>query len=416
VPDETDPIELSVSRVEAARSGFGNRVLRTPVLEAEWIGEAVGGRVVLKAENLQRTGSFKVRGASARIDRLEAEEAERGVVAASAGNHGQAVAYAARSREVGCRVFMPAGASVAKIDAVEAFGGEVSLGGASVEECVRAAREHAAQTGATFIHPFDDPDVLAGQGTLALELLERVPEPAAVVLPVGGGGLAGAGAAILKQLRPRTRVIGVQVEGCAPYVEVGEGAEPPAAGRVHIADGIAVKRPGRLTAPLIERYVDELCVVGEDAIAEAMVELMQRSKLVAEGAGAVGLAAVLAGKARVPDDGTSVVVISGGNVDVSVLVAIARRHESAIGRRFHLFTRVSDRPGALATLLSTVAEAGANVLAAEHRRDGVPLHVGETGIELVLETRGREHSRAVAEALRREGYPLEDTSLPPEQG
>jgi threonine dehydratase len=412
------PIELDRRDVEDARARFGDRVLTTPLLGAEWLAERLGagGPVLVKAESLQRTGSFKVRGATVKLDRLAAEQREAGVVVASAGNHGQAVAYAARARGVPCRVYMPARAAVAKITAVEEFGGEVVLGGESIEHCLAAARARAEETGAGFVHPFDDRDVLVGQATVALELLEQAPAMETLIVPLGGGGLLGAVAATVKAARPEVRIAGVQVENYAPYAE-DEPGEEPASGHpatpVHLADGIAVKRPGELTRPLIERWVDEVHAVSEDAIAEAMVELLQRSKLVAEGAGAVGVAALLEGLVEPAPEGATVVVLSGGNVDVSALVAVARRHESVVGRRFHLFTRVPDRPGGLAALLAAVAEAGANVLAAEHRRDGVPLHVGETGVELVLETRGDDHSRAVAAALSEHGYPVEDSSHRP---
>jgi threonine dehydratase len=417
------PVELDREEVAAARASFGERVLETPLIGARWLAERIGaaGPVGLKAESLQRTGSFKARGATVKLDRLGEAERAAGVVVASAGNHGQAVAYAARARGVPCRVYMPARASVAKITAVEEFGGQVVLGGESIEDCLAAAREHAAGSGAAFVHPFDDRDVLVGQATVALELLEQAPQMDALVVPLGGGGLLGAVAATIKAARPEVRIVGVQVENCAPYAAgAAEGAANTATGRsaapVHLADGIAVKRPGELTRPLIERWVDEVHTVSEDAIAEAMVQILQRSKLVAEGAGAVGVAALLEGQVEPAGEGETVVVLSGGNVDVSALVAVARRHESVVGRRFHLFTRVPDRPGGLATLLAAVAEAGANVLAAEHRRDGVPLHVGETGVELVLETRGSGHSQAVADALAERGYPIEGSSLDPGPG
>lgn len=390
---------LTASEIEAARRAGAPYVLRTPLFGAEWLNERAGATVRLKAESLQRTGSFKVRGAFAKLERLE--PGGPGVVAASAGNHGQALAYAARVRGIGCRVFMPATASVGKVEAVEAYDGEVELGGGSVDECLEMAREYSERTGAAFVHPFDDVAVLAGQATLGAELLEDSPGLAAVVIPIGGGGLAGAMGLAMKRARPDLRIVGVQLETCAPYVDSSRGIGDL---RFTLADGIAVKRPGTLTSGLIERYIDEICTVSEDSIAEAMVLLMQRAKLVVEGAGAAGVAALLEGAVAPAADGETAVILSGGNVDVGALAAITRRHESRSGRRVHLFTRVPDRPGGLAALLATVAEAGANLIALEHLRDAVSLHVRETGVELILETRGPAHSERVVTALEAAGY------------
>ena len=407
-----DPSEPSFDDAQAAREAAANRVRETPLLSSAWLGAEVGGHVALKAENLQRTGSFKVRGAVAKVDRV-ARSAAGGVVAASAGNHGQAVAYAARARGMPCRILVPDGASISKAAAVRGYGGTVEVGGEAIEECIGRAREYAAEHRAEVIHPFDDRDVILGQATLGLELLEAEPELATLVLPIGGGGLAAGIASIVKAQWPSVSVVGVQVEGCASLA--GGGTERSRR-EVYLADGIAVKTPGELTRPLIEAYVDEICVVSEDAIAEAMVLLMQRSKLVVEGAGAASVAALLSGAASAASSGTTVAVLSGGNVDVNVLAAVARRHEFESGRRLHLFTRIPDRPGALAEVLAVVAEAGANVLTAEHLRDALPLHIGETAIELVLETRGREHSDEVLGALREAGHSIEGEMHPPQPG
>ena len=400
--------ELVVARLASGEAEGARRVVaqlarHTPVLSSRSLSEQSGGHVLLKAENLQRTGSFKLRGALHKISKLGQPV---GVVAGSAGNHGQSLAYAARARGIPCEVFMPREASVAKVAAVEAFGGKVTLGGDSVDACVAAARERAAETGAAFVHPFDDPDVILGQATLGLELLDDVPDLAAVVVPIGGGGLISGVAGAIKTARPEVRVIGVQVDACAPFPASirAHSPIPVAAATPTIADGIAIKRPGELTLPLVERWVDELVVVREDDIAEAMVWLLERAKLVVEGGGAVGVTALLAGDLAPARHGSTVIVLSGGNVDPGLLGVIAQRHETTAGRRLRLFTWISDRPGGLAALLTLIADAGGNVVHADHVREAVPLHVRETGVELALETRGAEHSDAIVGALESAGY------------
>jgi threonine dehydratase len=374
----------------------------TPVLSSRSLSERCGGRILLKAESLQRTGSFKLRGAVHKIARLDRPT---GVVAGSAGNHGQSLAYAARAQGVSCEVFMPREAPVAKVAAVEAFGGTVQLGGDSVDECVRAARERAAETGVDFVHPFDDPDVILGQATLGLELLQDVPDLAAVFVPVGGGGLISGVAGVVKAARPDTRVIGIQVEACAAFEESLRTHSPTTFdASTTIADGIAIKRPGDITLPLVEQWVDEVVTVGEDDTAEAMVWLLERAKLVVEGAGAVGIAALLSGALSPAPEGSTVVVLSGGNVDAGLLAAIAQRHETTAGRRVRLFTKISDRPGGLAALLTRIADAGGNVVQADHVREAVSLHVRETGVELALETRSARHGDELVAALVRAGY------------
>ena len=348
---------------------------------------------MLKAENLQRTGSFKLRGALAKIAAL-GERCQTGVVAGSAGNHAQSLAYAARARGVPCEVFMPSDASIAKSDSASALGATVHVVEGSVDDCVAEAQELARDRGLAFVHPFDDPDVIAGQATLGLELLEDVPRLAKVVVPLGGGGLASGVAIAVKTARPEVEVVGVQVEGCSPYPASLERGEPvPAVSALTIADGIAVKRPGDVTLPLIRHWLDGVTVVAEDSVAEAMVTLMERAKLVVEGAGAVGVAALLDRRVEPARDGVTAVVLSGGNVDAGLLAAVARRHETESGRRLVLLMRISDRPGALAALLTRVAATGANLVEVSHVREGLDLHVRETAVELVLETRGRDHAR-----------------------
>jgi threonine dehydratase len=393
---------LAGGAASEARDAFQGLVRRTPLLSSGTLEQRCGGRILLKAENLQRTGSFKLRGALVKLASLNDPTA---VVAGSAGNHAQSLAYAAQARGVACEVFMPSEAPVSKVAAVGGYGGTVILGGAGVEECLQAALERSRETGFAFVHPFDDEEVIMGQATLGLELLDDIDDLAMVIVPLGGGGLASGIGGVVKLARPNVRVVAVQVEAVAPFVaSLAQGMPVAVAGASTIADGIAVKRPGVLTLALVERWVDEVCVVREDDVAEAMVLLMERAKLVVEGAGAVGVAALLAGAVLPAESGTTVVVLSGGNVDAGLLALVAQRHEAAVGRRLRVATLVSDRPGGLAALLTCVAQEGGNLLSVEHVRDAVDLHVRQTGVELTLETRGAEHAEAILEALREQGY------------
>ena len=397
--------EVTADDVAAARAAVATIARRTPVLSSRTISLRAGGTVSLKAENLQRTGSFKVRGAAAKLAALGDDGCARGVVAASAGNHAQSLAAAARARGVTCEVFVPEDAPLAKVEAARGQGAVVNIGGGSVDECLAMALERARDGGLAFVHPFDDPDVVAGQGSLGLELLEEVPDLARVVVPVGGGGLCSGVAIAVKAARPEVEVIGVQVAACAPYPESLRRGEPvPASSVLTIADGIAVKRPGDLTLELLGRHADGIVVVDEDEVAEAMVVLMERCKLVVEGAGAVGVAALLGGQVKAAEEGTTVAILSGGNVDPGLLAAVARRHETEVGRRLVMITRVPDRPGNLARLLGRVAATGANIVDVSHVREGFDLHVRETAVELVIETRGHDHARAVVAALEDAGY------------
>jgi threonine dehydratase len=396
---------VTAADVSAARPAVDAIARRTPILSTRTISERAGGIVALKAENLQRTGSFKIRGAAAKLAALGDSGCANGVVAASAGNHGQSLAAAARARGVACEVFVPTDAPLAKVEATRGQGATVHVGGGSVDECLELAHERARVGGLAFVHPFDDPDVVSGAGSLGLELLEQVPDLAKVVIPVGGGGLCSGVAVAIKAARPEVEIVGVQAAACAPYPESLERGEPvPATSVLTIADGIAVKRPGDLTLDLLSRHADGVVVVEEDATAEAMVLLMERCKLVVEGAGAVGVAALLGGQVAAATDGTTVAVLSGGNVDAGLLASVARRYESEAGRRLVLLTRVPDRPGALATLLALLADTGANIVDVAHVREGIDLHVRETGVELVLETRGHEHARSVLGRLADDGY------------
>jgi threonine dehydratase len=396
---------ITARDVRAARAAVETVARRTPILSTRTFSERAGGTVVLKAENLQRTGSFKVRGVAAKLAKLGEEGCARGVVAASAGNHAQALAAAAQMRGIRCEVFVPADAPMAKVEAARGQGAIVHVGGSSVDACLIAALERSETGGLAFVHPFDDEAIVAGQGSLGLELLEDVPDLAKVVIPVGGGGLCAGVALAIKAARPDVSIVGVQAAACAPFPESMRAGEPiEALSALTIADGIAVKRPGGITLPLLMELTDEVVAVGEDETAEAMVLLLERCKLVVEGAGAVGVAALLGGHVKPAEDGVTVAILSGGNVDAGLLAAIARRHETQSGRRLVLLTRVPDRPGALATILATVAGTGANIVDVSHMREGLDLHVRETAVEFVLETRGHEHAQRVLKALHDEGY------------
>jgi threonine dehydratase len=392
-----------LAALEATRAA----TVRTPTLACEELTRIAGTAVVLKAECLQATGSFKLRGALSKIAAL-GERATQGLITASAGNHGRALAHAASLKGLGCEVFMPRDASVSKVAAVEGLGASVELDGASVDEALGLARERALQTGAAFVHPFDDLDVIAGQGTLGMELLEDVADLARVVVPVGGGGLASGIGIALRRAGVDVQLIGVQAQACAPYAQALSGDAgtadglAPAAGAT-IADGIAVKHPGTLTLPLLHELLDGVETVSEEEIAGAMVFLAEQAKLVVEGAGAVAVATLL-GARLPPISGTTVAIVSGGNVDGGLLAGLLLRQETQAGRRVRIFTLVPDRPGGLAELLELVARTRANLLSVEHQREAVPLHVRETGVQLTLETRGRRHTEEVLAELAAAGY------------
>jgi threonine dehydratase len=395
--------------LEAAQHAIARGAVATPTIASAELSELAGGPVLLKAESLQVSGSFKLRGALAKLAAL-GDRADDGLIAASAGNHARAVAQAARLAGVGCEVFMPRDAPVSKVAAVERLGASVRLGAASVEEAVELAAARAAETGGALIHPFDDLDVIAGQGTLGLELLRDVPDLARVVVPVGGGGLASGVGIALRRGRPDVELVGVQASACAPLAaalggspDVATAPTPEVPTTATIADGIALKHPGELTLPLLRELLDAVVAVSEEEIADAIVLLAERSKLVAEGAGAVSVAALAAGRLP-PLAGTTVAIVSGGNVDNGLLASLLRRHETAAGRRVRVFTRLPDRPGALAELLNRVAQARANLVSLEHVREAVSLNVRETGVELTLETRGREHTEQLRAALQDAGY------------
>ena len=393
-----------IGRAAAAGAGV---VKHTPVTPSNSLSEMTGGEIVLKAENLQRTGSFKIRGAMSKVASL-GDAAANGVTAGSAGNHAQALAYAARHAGVPCEIFVPTGASIAKMEACRGYGATVVEVGDSLDEAVSAAEERADEKGMNFCHPFDDLAIVAGQATLGVELLDDVPDLRRVLIPLGGGGLAAGAALALKAKNPSIHVVGVQVEACAPY------ANQPASGGavVTLADGIAVKKPGEVTRPLVDQWLDDIVVVDEEAVADAMVMLMERAKLYVEGAGAVGVAALMSERASPSRTGATCVVLSGGNVDLGVVPGLIRRHETNVGRRLIVFARISDRPGGLARLLTLFAENGANLIEVEHVREGVDLHVRETGVQAVLEVKGPDHATAVVTAARAAGYDVTPVARP----
>ncbi len=407
---------LDLSDVERARPIVQAIATRTPIFRSRALSEQTGMPVLFKAENLQRTGSFKVRGVANKLHSL-GQSASAGIIVASAGNHAQAAAFVASSLGVPCEVFMPQEASISKYEATVAYGATVHLGGADLVECIELARVRASETGRVLVHPYDDAAVIAGQGTLGMELVEDVPDLSLVVVPLGGGGLAAGVALAVKSLKPSVRVVAVQAANVAPFPASLAAGQPV---EVHssptLADGISVSRPGSLTLPLIASYVDDVVTVGEDQIADAMVLLLERAKLVVEGAGAVGVAAVsadlvgIAEKGLATSSGSAVVVLSGGNVDTGVLGPAIRRHETRAGRRLVLFARISDRPGQLAKLLAQVGSSGANLVDVEHLREGFDLHIRETAVHLVLETRNPAHARAVVKAAADAGFDVATVS------
>jgi threonine dehydratase len=397
-------VDVDVTEIKAAAARIADLVQRTPMLPSRYWSEVAGGRVWLKAECLQRTGSFKLRGAANMIRMLTPEERARGVVAASAGNHAQGVAVAARAEGVRAVVVMPTSASFAKVEAARGYGAEVVLEGASYAEAAQAMRRLAAEQGLTVIPAFDDERVIAGQGTVGLEIVAQCPDVELVLVPVGGGGLAAGVAMVVKTLRPAVRVVGVQA-AAAPaaresFIHRHPRTVPP---RVTIADGIAVSRPGDVTLPFLLRYLDDLVAVDEESITGAMVALLERSKLVVEGAGAVGAAALLA-RAVDARNRITVLILSGGNIDMNLLGRVVEHGLAHAGRYLVVRVALHDRPGQLARVLRVLADAGANVLDIYHRRTGSHLTFGQVQVELLLETRNAAHAEAVCAALEAHGY------------
>ncbi|MET3961087.1 threonine dehydratase [Marmoricola sp. OAE513] len=397
----TEPIGLE--EIEAAATLLADVAVVTPMQESRWLSEIVGGPVLLKCENLQRTGSFKIRGAYLRMANLSDAERAHGVVAASAGNHAQGVALAARMLGLPATVFMPEGAPIPKLNATRGYGAEVVFHGSSVDEALVAAGEYAASTGAVLIHPFDHCDIVTGQATCGLEILDQAPEAATVLVPTGGGGLIAGIATAIKLRRPDVRVVGVQAEGAAAYPASLAAGNPIALTTMTtMADGIAVARPGAVPFAAIDQYVDQVVTVSEESISRALVLLLERAKLVVEPAGAVAVAALLDQPAAF--DGPVVAVLSGGNVDPLLLAKLIQHGLAAAGRYLNVAVRIPDRPGGLATLLGQLADQGANVLEVAHERTSGNLGVDEVEVHVQLETRGPKHAEAVLAQLREHGY------------
>ncbi|NUR76428.1 MAG: threonine ammonia-lyase [Thermoleophilia bacterium] len=373
--------------IEAARGRILGHARATPVYGSETLSRRYGRRVWLKAENLQRTGSFKVRGAVNKLSLLGTEERAAGVIAASAGNHGQAVAWAARELGIKSTVFMPQDAPMAKVEATRNYGAETVLAGAGFDDALAAATERARETGATFVHAFEDEAVIAGQGTIGLELADELREVETFVLPVGGGGVAAGIAIALRALRPGVRIVGVQAG------KTGRGT---------IADGIAVKHPGELTMSILGDQLDDLVHVEDESIAEAITVLLERAKLVVEGAGAAATAALLDG--TVGGDGEACVLLSGGNIDPTMLISVMRHGLTLAGRYLVFRTKIADRPGSLVELLELIAAERGNVVSVDHHREGMAIDVVETEVSLTVITRDENHCGQLITALESRGY------------
>jgi threonine dehydratase len=379
----------TLADIQEARQRLLGIAEETPIYLSESFSRRCGREVRLKAENLQRTGSFKVRGAVNKLSTLSAEERAAGVVAASAGNHGQAVAWAARELGMAATIYVPQDAPMAKVEACRNYGAKTVMTGAEFEDAMAAAEQHVEETGGTFIHPYEDQLVIAGQGTIGLELVEQAPDMGTVLIPIGGGGLSVGVATALRALRPEVRLVGVRA-GLDGYT---------------IADGIAVKVPSEFTMPLLEDLLDDIVSVSDEEISEAIVLLLERAKLVVEGAGAVGVAALLTGKAG--GSGTAIPVLSGGNIDATMLISVMRHGLTVAGRYLVVRTQLSDRPGELIKLLSLVAEERGNLISVEHHREGMDIPVTNTEVELTLVTRDEEHCRRLLDTMGERGYVVE---------
>jgi threonine dehydratase len=383
----------TIADVDAARERLAGVARETPLYPTETFSRLSGRQVFLKAENLQRTGSFKIRGAYNTIATLGETERQAGVVAASAGNHGQAVAWAAREAGIPATIFMPEDAPMAKVEATRSYGGRTELSGGDFEEAVAAAQTYVESSGATLVHAFEDERVVAGQGTIGLELAEQAPDAETVIVPIGGGGLAAGIALALKERRPEVRVVGVV---CQPGYT--------------IADGIAVKHPGALPASILEHALDDTVQVSDDEIAEALVLCVERTKLLVEGAGAVGLAALLAG--RISGSGSVAVVLSGGNIDATTLVSVLRHGLTQAGRFLAIRLLIPDRPGQLRAVLDVIARGRGNVVSVDHHREGRTTSALQTEIELVVSTRDEAHCQELLAAIRDAGHTVERIGPP----
>lgn len=397
----------SLDEIEAARRIVRGVITPTPMDTARFLTAHLGAPVLLKCENMQRTGSYKIRGATYRLSQMAAEQRANGVVAASAGNHAQGVAYAARELGIPARIFMPRGVPLPKLEATLAYGAEIELVGDNVADALEAAIEYAGESGAEFIHPYDHRDIVLGQATLGLDILDEAPGAEAIIVPIGGGGLVSGIAAAVRARREaggrEVRVIGVQAEHSAPFPpSLAAGHRIKIDARPTIADGIAVAVPGELTFAFARELVDEVVTVSEDDIARAILVLVERAKLVVEPAGATSVAAILAG--RVADLGTTVAVLSGGNIDPLMLEKVIAYGLTASDRYLKMVIGLADKPGQLATISRILADVNANVIEVLHTRHNKGLQVTQVELEVSVETRGPDHVQTVLESLRHAGY------------
>jgi threonine dehydratase len=400
------PVKLS--DIQEARKILQGIIIPTPILPDNLLSQEIGAKSYLKPECLQRAGSFKIRGSYNKISRLSDDEKKRGVIAGSAGNHAQGVALAAKLHNIKATIVMPTHAPLTKVTATRALGAEVILTGNTFDEAVAHSKQLCEEHGYTYVHAFDDELVIAGQGTIGWEIVEDLPQTSVIVVPIGGGGIISGIAIAAKNLLPNVRVVGVQAAGCAPVNQSLAQGQPVAVSAAQtIADGIAVKRPGEITLPLIKEFVDEVVEVTEDEIARAIFHCVQNTRLVVEGAGAAGAAALLAKKIKVSENDTVCAVLCGGNIDGNLLARVLEHVMVRQGRYMIVKLTVQDRPGGIATLLSHVAQSGANVIEIFHRRALWLAPLGRVGIELILEVRDTQHGSDVMKHLEKAGYHVE---------
>ena len=400
------------SQITEAQELLAGVAVRTPLEESRWLSRIAGGPVYFKAENLQRAGSFKIRGAYVRMARLSDEERAAGVVEASAGNHAQGVALAAQMLGIRAVVYMPTAATIPKVNATRGYGAEVRFEGETVDEALIHARAYAERSGAVLVHPFDHADIVLGQSTCGAEILEQCPDVRTIVVPVGGGGLLAGIAAAVKPQRPEVHLVGVQAEGAAAYPSSLKAGRPTALETMAtMADGIAIGRPGDVPFATVTELVDDVVTVGEDRLSWSLLMLLERAKLVVEPAGAAGVAAVLDradGVGGEQFETPAVVVLSGGNIDPLLLLNVIRHGMATSGRYLACSVRISDRPGGLASLVATIAASGANVIDLTHERTAAYLHIGEVEVALQLETKGAQHAADVLRHLRSSGYEVRE--------
>jgi threonine dehydratase len=401
-------MEIKLEKIKRAADRLAGVINTTDLMKSSTFSSLSNNQIYLKPENLQRTGSFKIRGAYNKIANLTVQEKEAGVIASSAGNHAQGVALAATEQEIKSTIVMPKQAPIAKVTATKNYGAEVILDGQVYDDAYDKAKQVQEKTGATFIHPFNDSAVIAGQGTIGLEILAELSEVDTILVPIGGGGLVSGIASAVKKLKPEVKIIGVEAQAAASMKSsLSQGQVSTLSTANTIADGIAVKRPGGLTYDICNKYVDEIITVTDNEVAKAILMLLERSKLTVEGAGAVTVAAILSNKLSETNKNI-VAVLSGGNIDFNMISRIIERGLAKAGRRIRLQTNLQDKPGSLQTLLAKIAELGANVISVVHHRHQASVALEETEVELELETRHQEHAEEICDALRASGYDVKD--------